>query len=128
MDRGAESNRQREKSRRLTREKASRQNEMKSSTTANSEKNSRLASLIAKASEVSFEGMTTTAEAEMVRKARSKNESTEQTRQKQEKEKKVTKHDDATPPPDTVDDWYAEQNRLVQERLKARLAKEGRKE
>lgn len=74
-------------------EKALRQIESKGST-VNGEKNSRLASLIAKASEESFQGMTA-ADAEMVRKARSKNLSTDHKRQNEEKD--VT--------PDNLNDW-----------------------
>ena len=104
---------------RLAREEKIRQKELKGST-GNGEKKSKLADLIEKASESSFEGMPES-EAEMVRTARL-SEPTEQ-RQIPEKEKKVN-----NVIPSTTEDWYAEQNRLVEERRKARLAKEGGKE
>ena len=81
---------------RLAREKALRQNELKSSTDNNEKNNSRLASLISKASEISVKDMTAD-EAEMVRKGKARlNESSEQTRQKTEKERNVI-NDDVTP-------------------------------
>ena len=106
---------------RLAREEENQQKELKDSTN-NSERKSKLANLIEKASGSSFEGMTAD-EAEMVRKARL-NEPTQQRQiQEKEKEEKVN-----SVSPSAKEDWYAEQNRLVEERRKARLAKEGEKE
>lgn len=102
-----------------TREKMSRQNETKIST-VNSGQKSRLANLIAKASETSFEGMTAD-EAEMVRKARLN----EATKQLEKKAENYVMKDDT---PDSKEDWYAAQNRLVEKRRKARLSREKRNE
>lgn len=70
--------------------------------------------LIAKALDESFEGMTAD-EAEMVRMARL-NEPKKQTQLKKNEVKDEI--------PDSKEDWYAEQNRLVEERRKARLARD----
>jgi len=110
---------ERNRDRAPARGKEMRQNELKDST-ANSEKKSRLANLIDKASELSFEGMTAD-DAELVRKARL-NEPTEQ-QQNQEREEKIN-----NVTPNNAEDWLAEQNRLVEERRRARLAKERKKE
>eukprot|EP00984_Skeletonema_dohrnii_P022743 scaffold11846_cov72-Skeletonema_dohrnii-CCMP3373.AAC.4 len=60
-------------------------------------------------------------DAELVRKARL-NEPTEQ-QQNQEREEKIN-----NVTPNNTEDWLAEQNRLVEERRRARLAKERKKE
>eukprot|EP00985_Skeletonema_marinoi_P019246 scaffold10964_cov146-Skeletonema_marinoi.AAC.5 len=110
---------ERNRDRAPARGKEMRQNELKDST-ANSEKKSRLANLIDKASELSFEGMTAD-DAELVRMARL-NEPTEQ-QQNQEREEKIN-----NVTLNNAEDWLAEQNRLVEERRRARLAKERKKE